>query len=90
MIVGDMNIDTLATARNCHNIDEYQLLMSSFGYSISNSGATRQTHASSTCIDQFISKTHLNVTTLKTSLSDHSALVAPIETILEDTQSMDI
>ena len=90
MIVGEMNIDTLFTACNCHNIGEYQLLLSSFGYSISNNEATRQTHASSTCIDHFISRVHLNVTTLKTSLSDHYALVAHKATFLEDTQSMDI
>ena len=90
MIVGDMNSDTLGTARNCHNIGEYHLLLSSSGYTISNSEATIKTHASSTCIDHFISKVHLNVTTLKTSLSDHYALVAPIATFLEDTQSMDI
>ena len=89
MIVGDMNIDTSCTACNCHNIGEYQLLLSSFGYSISNSEAIRQTDASSTCIDHIISRVHLNVTTLKTSLSDHYALVAPIATLLEDTQSMD-
>ena len=82
MIVGDMNIDTLGIARNCHNIDEYQLLVSSFGYSISNREATRQTHASSTCIDHFLTKVHLNVTTLKTSLSNHYALVAPIANFL--------
>ena len=90
MIVGQMNFYTLSTACKCHNIGEYQLLLSSFGYSISNREATSQTRASSTCIDHFISRVHLNVTTLKTSLSDHYALVAPIATFLEDTQSVDI
>ena len=80
MIVGDMNFDTLVVAGNFHYFDEYQLLLSSFGYSISKSEATRQTYASSSCIDHFISKVHLNVTTLKTSLRDHYTLVATIAT----------
>ena len=47
MIVGDMIFDTIVVAGNCHYFDEYQLLLSSFGYSISKSEATRQTYASS-------------------------------------------
>ena len=90
MIFGDMNIDTLSIARKCHYIDKYELLLSSLGYPISNSEATRQTHASSSCINHFISKVHLNVTTLKTSLSNHYALVATIATFLENNQSVDI
>ena len=83
IIVGDMNLDFLDVSRNSRLIEEYKLILSFFGFFISNHEATRETASSSTCIDHIISKYDMSVTTLKTALSDHYALVASIGPFLD-------
>ena len=77
-IVRDMNLDILDVSRNSRLIEEYKVILSFSGFFISNSEATRETASSSTCIDHIISKNDMSLTTLKTSLSDHYALVTSI------------
>ena len=85
IIVGDMNLDFLDVSRNSRLIEEYKLILRFFGFFISNHEATRETASSSTCIDHIISKYDMSVTTLKTALSDHYALVASIGSFLDNS-----
>ena len=66
------------------------MILSFFGFFISNSEATRETASSSTCIDHIISKYDMSVTASKTSLSDHYALIASIGPFLDDSDNSTI
>ena len=90
IIVGDMNLDILDVSRNSRLIESYKLILSFFGFFISNSEATRETASSSTCIDHIISEYDMSVTALKTSLGDHYALIASIGPFLDDSDNSKI
>ena len=85
-----MKLDILDVSRNFRLNEEYKLILSFFGFFKSNSEATRETASSSTCIDHIISKYDMSVTTLKTSLSDHYALVTSIGPFLDDSDNFKI
>ena len=85
-----MSLDILDVSRNSRLIEDYELILSFFGIFISNSEAKRETASVSTCIDHIISKYDMSVTTLKTSLGDHYALVASIGSFLDDSDNSKI
>ena len=82
VIVGDFNFDILAKDEK-PEVLSYKTLLKSFDLDFCLSEPTRVTENSATCIDHFITEDFYPVTVIKTTISDHYALLGELPFLVE-------
>ena len=79
ILCGDFNIDTIKESKDK---SEYEKLLLAFDFERQNFEPTRVTPTSATCLDHIVTSYQINTETIKTTISDHYAVLGAISGVI--------